>query len=96
MIGTIHTHPGFSATPSSVDLHQMFEIQQDQQSAIGIIVAPERNEAPVYSITNVGMASLAKCDNRGFHEPENVSGLYDRALHVSTDTQMKVRIIDQR
>ena len=46
----------------------MFEIQQDQQSAIGIIVAPERNEAPVYSITNVGMASLAKCDNRGFHE----------------------------
>ena len=95
-IGTIHTHPGFTATPSSIDLHQMFEIQRDQQSSIGIIVATERNEAPIYSITDVGMASLARCDNQDFHEHENFRGLYDRALHVSTDTRMKVRIVDQR
>ena len=48
LFGTIHTHPGFSSKPSSVDLHQQHEIQQEQPGAIGIIVAPERNENPIW------------------------------------------------
>ena len=60
MMGTIHTHPGFDARPSSVDLHQHFKIQKDQQSSIAIIVAPERNQSPFYTITPFGMTELAK------------------------------------
>ena len=56
LLGTIHTHQGFTARPSSVHLHQQFDIQLEQPSAIGIIVAPERNEIPSYTITPYGMS----------------------------------------
>ena len=61
LLGTVHTHPGFTARPSSVDLHQQFDIQLQQPSAIGIIVAPERNESPSYTITPYGMSQLREC-----------------------------------
>ena len=70
LLGTVHTHPGFTARPSSVDLHQQFDIQLQQPSAIGIIVAPERRESPSYTITPYSMSKLRECATVG----ETVNG----------------------
>ena len=96
MYGTIHTHPGFTAKPSSVDLHQHHEIQREQASAIAIIVAPERNESPIYTISRFGMGELGKCKEKGFHPHINFRSLYGFASHVSVDDSINVIIIDQR
>ena len=37
--GWIHTHPGYDTHPSSVDLHQQYQLQNLRFSSIGIIVA---------------------------------------------------------
>ena len=72
LVGTIHTHPGFDSTPSSVDLHQQYELQAQQPSSIAVIVAPERNQSPFYTITPCGMTVLRDCTadrtiDNGFH-----------------------------
>ena len=100
MMGTIHTHPGFDARPSSVDLHQHFKIQKDQQSSIAIIVAPERNQSPFYTITPFGMTELANCTadptlNNGFHPHRSVKRLYAFATNVRIN-DMYLNVVDQR
>ena len=102
LIGTIHTHPGFTARPSSVDLHQQFDIQLQQPSAIGIIVAPERNESPSYTITPYGMTQLRECAavgetvDGGFHPHRSARRLFAFATHLAFEPRLHVVVIDQR
>ena len=96
LVGTIHTHPGFTTRPSSVDLHQQFEIQCEQPAAIGIIVAPERNESPSYTITPFGMTELRECTRKDFHPHRSFRSLYTFAAHVFFDSNLAVTVVDQR
>ena len=101
LLGTIHTHPGFTARPSSVDLHQQFDIQLQQPSAIGIIVAPERNESPSYTITPYGMSQLRECAvgeivDGGFHPHRSARRLFAFATHLAFEPRLHVTLIDQR
>ena len=57
---TIHTHPGFKLNPLIVDPHQQYKIQREQLSAIAIIVAPERNENPILTLSRFGMEQLGR------------------------------------
>ena len=61
MIGLIHTHPGFEAFMSSVDLHALYDYDRGSDVTcplISIVVAPERNEAPVFKLTALGRKVL--------------------------------------
>ena len=86
LLGTIHTHQGFTARPSSVHLHQQSDIPLEQPSAIGIIVAPEINEIPSYTITPYGMRQLRYCAvgetvDGGFHPHRSARRLFAFVTH---------------
>ena len=46
----IHTHPDFGPQPSSVDLHQLHELQPDLSSAVSIIISPSLHLNHTYSL----------------------------------------------
>ena len=101
LLGTIHTHQGFTARPSSVHLHQQFDIQLEQPSAIGIIVAPERNEIPSYTITPYGMSQLRDCAvgetvDGGFHPHRSARRLFAFVTHLAFEPRLHVTLINQR
>ena len=101
MLGTIHTHPGFDARPSSVDLHQQYDIQLQQPSAISVIVAPERNQSPFYTITPFGMTALRDCTadrtvDNGFHMHRSIRRLFTFASNVMVEPSLNLNEIDQR
>ena len=102
LLGTVHTHPGFTARPSSVDLHQQFDIQLQQPSAIGIFVAPERNESPSYTITPFGMSQLRECAtvgetaNGGYHPHRSARRLFTFATHLAFEPRLHVVVIVQK
>jgi STAM-binding protein len=43
LLGLIHTHPGFDAFLSSIDLHMLHRYTLDNPSVINIVLAPEKN-----------------------------------------------------
>ena len=101
LVGTIHTHPGFDSTPSSVDLHQQYDLQVQQPSAIAVIVAPERNQSPFYTITTYGMNVLRDCTadrtiDNGFHLHRSIRKLYNIASNVIVDPNLHLDEVDQR
>ena len=102
LVGTIHTHPGFDSTPpSSVDLHQQYDLQVQQPSAIAVIVAPERNQSPFYTITTYGLNVLRDCTadrtiDNGFHLHRSIRKLYNIASNVIVDPNLHLDEVDQR
>ena len=73
LLGCIHSHPPpWTSFLSSVDLHQLFDFQKENPSAISIVIAPEHMPTHVpalgYSLTDLGLTVLADCRKRGFHQ----------------------------
>ena len=80
LLGCIHTHPPpWTSFLSSVDLHQLFDFQKDNPSAISIVVAPDHMPSHVpgyaYSLTDLGLTVLADCRRVGVHQHRYVVGL---------------------
>ena len=67
VLGLIHTHPGFESFLSSVDLHMLYNYACSNQSMISIVLAPELNTFPAYTLTKKGMDTLRFCQKTGFH-----------------------------
>lgn len=73
LLGCIHTHPPpWTSFLSSVDLHQLFDFQKDNPSAVSIVIAPAHMPthvpACVYSLTDMGLTVLADCRKTGVHQ----------------------------
>ena len=85
MLGIVHTHPDFGPQPSSVDLHQLYEVQRENPAAISLIISPKHRECPIYSLTHLGMSRISNCSSSSrhtFHRHNNMSMLYKRAVHI--------------
>ena len=67
LLGLIHTHPGFESFLSSVDLHMLYNYACSNHSVISIVLAPELNTFPAYTLTKKGMDTLRFCQKTGFH-----------------------------
>ena len=72
MIGIIHTHPGFQAFMSSVDMHALFDVDSMNTipglPMISIVLAPEENHAPIFVLTEIGREILSRCkETMGHH-----------------------------
>ena len=61
MLGIIHTHPDFEPKLSSVDLHQLEEVQRENPAAISLIILPKQKEYPIYSLTHLGLTRMRNC-----------------------------------
>ena len=68
-LGIIHTHPGFESFLSSIDMQMLYGYTCLNPSAISIVLAPERNTYPAYSLTALGMNTLNTCPLRGLPMP---------------------------
>ena len=53
LLGIIHTHPGFDALLSSVDLHMLHRYTRENPSVISIVLAPEKNYFPAFYLTKL-------------------------------------------
>ena len=75
LLGIIHTHPGFDAFLSSIDLHMFHRYTLDNLSVISIVLA--------LSLTNTGVLCLNSC-KRDIHRQHrhNRTALYRLAKHV--------------
>ena len=85
MVGIIHTHPDFGPQPSSLDLHQLHDLQRDNSSAVSIIISPLQNMDRIYSLTALGMDRLSNCHQsttNTFHRQNNARDLYQAASNV--------------
>ena len=72
-LGCIHTHPPpWSSFLSSIDLHQLFDFQKDNPSAVSIVVAPAHMPTHLpaygYTLTDLGLTVLADCRKTGVHQ----------------------------
>ena len=67
LLGVIHTHPGFESFLSSVDLHMLFNYACTNHAIVSIVLAPELNTFPAYTLTRKGMDVLRTCQRTGFH-----------------------------
>ena len=86
MIGIIHTHPDFGPQPSSVDLHQLYEIQRENSAAISIIISPSQSQNLLVSLTPKGMDKIGNCtslSSHTFHRHNNMISLYKRAKNIA-------------
>ena len=63
LLGIVHTHPDFGPQPSSVDLHQLYEVQRENPAAISLIISPKHRECPIYSLTHLGMNRIGNCSS---------------------------------
>lgn len=73
LLGCIHTHPPpWTSFLSSVDLHQLFDFQKDNPSAVSIVIAPAHMPTNIpaygYSLTDMGLTVLADCRKKGVHQ----------------------------
>ena len=92
MLGLIHTHPGMDSFLSSVDLHALYDFAKDNESLISVVLAPEKNTSPAYSLTRLGFKVIGNCRTSGFHQHKNSTGLYTVASHVvRTDSAVNVQ-----
>ena len=75
LLGIIHTHPGFDAFLSSIDLHMFHRYTLDNLSVISIVLA--------VSWTKTGVLCLNSC-RRDIHRQHrhNRTALYRLAKHV--------------
>ena len=97
MLGLIHTHPRMTSFLSSVDLHALFDYARDNPSLISIVLAPEKNTAPIFCLTRRGLSELGKCKETGFHKHVKDDSLfYEKADHVLDDQTMDATIVDYR
>ena len=67
LLGVIHTHPGFDSFLSSVDLHMLFNYATSNHAVVSIVLAPELNTFPAFTLTRKGMEALPLCKEAGFH-----------------------------
>ena len=96
ILGIVHTHPGFNAFLSSVDLHMLCAYTRENQAVVSIFLAPEQNVYPAFALTRTGMEVLSKCNNQeGFHS-HNTRGLYGFARHLQYNDKIKFDVIDNR
>ena len=97
LLGIIHTHPGFDAFLSSVDLHMLHRYIRENPSVISIVLAPEKNYFPAFSLTKTGLSYLDQCQ-RDIRRPHrhNSSGLYRLARHLRYINTGHIQIEDQR
>ena len=85
LVGIIHTHPDFGPNPSTIDLHQLYEIQRDNSAAISIIVSPSKSDEICVSLTDKGMDRIGNCtspSSNTFHRHKNMFSLYKRARNI--------------
>ena len=75
LLGIIHTHPGFDAFLSSIDLHMFHRYTLDNLSVISIVLA--------LSLTKTGVLCLNSCKG-DIHRPyrHNRTALYRLAKHA--------------
>jgi proteasome lid subunit RPN8/RPN11 len=68
-VGTIHTHPRFSAFLSSIDMHSQFEMQKTFHAAVSLVVDKD-NQVSAFRLTEIGMKTIEECklDSDTFHE----------------------------
>ena len=95
LLGLIHTHPGFEAFMSSVDLHALYDISRlsplsKNTAEISIVLAPEHGNSPIFKLSNFGKEVLSNCDNNSHHvhmrSGQDVSRLmYSIANHAVMD-----------
>ena len=64
-LGSIHTHPGFGAFLSSVDLHMAAQIQKDVPQSLAIVVSNRDGTNPIYRLTIDGMKEILNCEEDG-------------------------------
>ena len=97
LLGIIHTHPGFDAFLSSIDLHMLHRYTLENPSVISIVLAPEQNHFPIFSLTKTGVMCLNQCqrDVRRAHRHDR-SGLFRLAKHVTYVNTGHIRVEDQR
>eukprot|EP01084_Bolivina_argentea_P057017 104242_1 len=101
IIGWIHTHPTQSCFMSSVDVHTQFNIQQQNNSAIGIVIAPT-DTTKTFRLTKFGMDVLSKCNTNSHHVHANAKGedistlLYEIANNIQMDPTTHCIFIDIR
>ncbi|CAL4151064.1 unnamed protein product, partial [Meganyctiphanes norvegica] len=96
-LGWIHTHPGFQAFLSSVDLHTHCSYQLMMPEAIAIVCAPKYDETGYFTLTpNHGLQYIANCRQAGFHPHPKEPPLFQNADHVTMDRNEIVTVIDLR
>ena len=64
MLGLIHTHPRMTSFLSSVDLHALWDNARFNKSLVSIVLAPEKETAPAFCLTDHGLAELEKCKEK--------------------------------
>ena len=105
LLGCIHTHPPpWTAFLSSIDLHQLFDFQKDNPSAVSVVVAPAHmpTHVPAYafSLTDLGLTVLADCKRTGVHQHRERSRagheLYSRAGHLTWKSDLTIETVDLR
>jgi hypothetical protein len=87
LLGVIHTHPPpWTAFLSSVDLHQLFDFQKDNPSAVSIVIAPDHmpSDVPAYgnTLTDMGLTVLADCRRTGVHQHRYVSHFNHYLIYI--------------
>ena len=93
MLGIVHTHPDFGPQPSSIDLHQLYEVQRENPAAISLKISPKQKQYPIYSLTHLGMSRIGNCTSLSrntFHRHRDVTSLYKRALNIITTDSVTV------
>ena len=98
LLGIVHTHPDFGPQLSSVDLHQLYEVQRDNPAAISLIISPKQRQCPIYSLTHLGMTRIGNCTSSSrhtFHSHNDLPLLYKRALNTQICTEIFTIYEDQ-
>ena len=97
LLGLIHTHPGFDSFLSSVDLHMLHRYILEDPSVISIVLAPEQNDFPAFSLTRTGLLCLNECrrESKRPHRHDRTA-LYRLANHVHYINDGHIRVEDQR
>ena len=76
---------------SSVDLHQLYEVQRENPAAISLIISPKHRECPIYSLTHLGMSRISNCSSSSrhtFHRHNDMPQLYNRAMNIATTSDI--------
>lgn len=97
-LGWIHTHPTQSCFLSSVDMHTTLPYQQMLGDAVAIVVAPTDKHLPigVWRLTPAGIAGIARCRLRGFHDHDGKDAFSQVATDTNWDPNLRVVIVDLR
>jgi len=99
-IGWIHTHPGYEAFLSSIDLHTHCGYQSMLPESIAIVMAPRFQPSyQIFTLTEpYGLKTIQDCPHAtGFHQhPKPPPPIYMPASHVSILKGNKFAVKDLR